>query len=100
MTPRRAAALMAAARFGPCTNSYGDHFADGSRRLRPPDGGKGLQRRDLLGDAAVNAKANETMAERDKCGHRISQPPPSGFGGERTGVGKQRIGQSGDQRRV
>jgi hypothetical protein len=67
-------------------------LTDGSRSLRPTNGAKGLQRRDLLRDATVDAKANETIAEGDKLAHRTAEPPPSGFGGERASVGKLRIG--------
>ena len=46
--------------------------------------------------SAATAKTDETIAEGNKSGHRTAEPPPSGFGGERAGVGKQRVGQSGD----
>src|SRR5271166_3122903 len=42
-----------------------DHLTNRSRSLRPPNGAKGLQRRDLLGNDAVDAKADETMAKGD-----------------------------------
>ena len=77
-------------------DSLDDHLTNRSRSLRPTNGAKGLQRCDLLWDATVDAKTDETFAEGDKSGHRIAEPPPSGFGGECAGVGKQRVGQSGD----
>ena len=63
LTPSRDAAMTAAARFGPCTNSFDDHLDDGSRSFRPTDSAKGLQRRDLLGNAPVGAEAGEPIAE-------------------------------------
>jgi len=80
----------------PLHDSLDDHLTNRSRSLRPTNGAKGLQRRDLLRDATVDAKTDETIAEGNESGHRIAEPPPSGFGRERAGVGKQRVGQSGD----
>jgi hypothetical protein len=69
----------------------GDHLTDGSRRLRSTDGAKGIQRRDLLRNATVDAKADEPIAEGDKRSHRIAKSPPCRLGGERSGIGKRRI---------
>ena len=81
-------------------DSLGDHLTDGSRSFRSTNNAKGLQRRDLLGNAAIDAKADEPIAEGDKRSDRIAKPPPSCLGGERACVGKRRFGESGDQRRV
>ena len=81
-------------------DSLGDHLTDGSRSFRSTNNAKGLQRRDLLGNAAIDVKADEPIAEGDKRSDRIAKPPPSCLGGERACVGKRRFGESGDQRRV
>jgi hypothetical protein len=81
-------------------DSLGDHLIDGSRSFRSSNNAKGLQRRDLLGNAAIEAKANEPIAEGDKRSDRIAKSPPSRLGGERACVGKRRVGECGDQRRV
>jgi hypothetical protein len=80
--------------------SLGDHLIDGSRSFRCTYNAKGLQRRDLLGNAAIEAKANEPIAEGDKPSDRIANSPPPRHGGERASLGKRRFGESGDQRRV
>ena len=80
----------------PLDDAPGDHPADRSCSVDPANGSEGFECRGLLRHIAIGAIADETTAESDKRAHGADELPLSRFGGERTGVGKHRVGESGD----
>ncbi len=83
----------------------GDHLlhddpADGGDGVSPADRGKSFDRRGLLGDRMVEAKAPEAAAQRFQRRHRSGQLAPRRLGGKGPAVGQAGVGQVGYKRGV